>query len=80
MGIEFKNYTVGEFNKEFKTSLTITNDLDSMCGHLEKNNIGVFYADGVKESVIETLEEEKEVANSLPLKHVYVNGYYMAIY
>lgn len=78
--MEFKNYTIGEFNKKYGLNIIETNDLENICQQLESEDIGVFYADGGEKSVLEAIEEEKETAEQFNLKYICLDGNFMAIY
>lgn len=77
---EFLQLTLEEFNVKYHLSVTSDMTIEMFTDCIEKNGMSYFYASYNAEDVLESIRTEWDVAKSLAIEYVCVNGLYIAIY
>jgi signal recognition particle receptor subunit beta len=79
---EFNTWTLEEFNRLCDTNILPTDKFQKIVDKLEKEEINYFYISMNKEDVLEAIEAEKEIAEALDLRLLYIEeiGIYIATY
>ena len=79
---QFSSYSVNDFNivtgTDLKSDMTFAEAIDE----IEKEEVRYFYVSMCEEDVLEAIENEKEIAETLDLRLIYIEdlGIYIATY
>lgn len=79
---EFQTYSLEAFNKLCGTDIKYLDSFSTAVDKIERAHNLYFYVSLSAEDVLQAIEEEKEVAESLNLNLIFVNGIglYIALY
>ena len=82
MKTQFEDYSIKDFNivtgTDLKPNMTFAEAIDE----IEKEEVRYFYVSMCEEDVLEAIENEKEIAETLDLRLIYIEdlGIYIATY
>lgn len=82
MKTQFEDYSIKDFNivtgTDLKPNMTFTEAVDE----IEKEEVRYFYVSMCEEDVLEVIENEKEIAEILDLRLIYIEdlGIYITTY
>ena len=79
---EFDNWTLEEFNRMCDTNILPTDNFQEIGDKIDEAEISYFYISMNDSDVLEAIEDEKEVAEMLDLRLLYIEeiGIYIATY
>jgi hypothetical protein len=79
---EFDNWTLEEFNRMCDTNILPTDNFQEIGDKIDEAEISYFYISMNESDVLEAIEDEKEVAEMLDLRLLYIEeiGIYIATY
>jgi hypothetical protein len=82
MKTQFEDYTTKVFNLVFGTDLKPTMTFQEAIDNIELEEISYFYVSMRNEDVLEAIKDEKEVADILDLRLIFIEdlGIYIATY
>lgn len=76
----FNNWSTKDFNSVFDTDLKVEMTFAQAIDEIEEKEVSYFYVSMNKKDVLEAVENEKEIAELLDLRFIYINdlGIYIA--
>ncbi len=79
---EFDKWTLEQFNRLCDTKILPTDSFQEIGDKIDENEISYFYISMNESDVLEAIEDEKEVAEMLDLRLLYIEeiGIYIATY
>jgi hypothetical protein len=82
MKTTFENFTVKDFNLSCGTNLKSKMTFQEAIDNIEQEEVSYFYVSMCEEDVLEAIENEREVAEALNLKLIFIEeiGIYIATY
>lgn len=82
MKTQFENYTTEVFNLVFGTDLKSTMTFQEAIDNIEEEEVSYFYISMDEKDILEAIENEKEVAEALQVRLIYIEdlGIFIATY
>jgi hypothetical protein len=82
MKTQFEDYTTEVFNLVFGTDLNNSMTFQQAIDNIEEEEVSYFYVSMDDDDVLEAIENEKEVAEALDVRLIYIEdlGIYIATY
>ena len=82
MKTQFEDYSIKDFNIVTGTDLKPNMTFAEVVDEIEKEEVRYFYVSMCEEDVLEAIENEKEIAETLDLRLIYIEdlGIYIATY
>ena len=82
MKTQFEDYSIKDFNMVTGTDLKPNMTFAEVVDEIEKEEVRYFYVSMCEEDVLEAIENEKEIAETLDLRLIYIEdlGIYIATY
>lgn len=82
MKTQFEDYTTEVFNLVFGTDLNNSMTFHQAIDNIEEEEVSYFYVSMDDDDVLEAIENEKEVAEALDVRLIYIEdlGIYIATY
>jgi hypothetical protein len=79
---EFNKWTLEEFNRLTEADILPEDSFQEIVDKIEKEEINYFYISMNKEDVLEVIEAEKEIAEALDVRLLFIDeiGIYIATY